>query len=206
MKSFLRALPKKWICALVAITMLSSCANELKLVKINNEDPVYVKKHDLKKSTENVVAAVSDAKLTNEVTLANMTTELTNKAQLTETPDASSAVFVSTQTTPSVSSETKTMCQLVKEKMAENAVISALPAKAQQKMENFVVKRVAKIEAKHKAKAAAAAPAIINREFTIGLIILLAGILLTAVVDGTLGGIVSVVGVVLMVIGLIHGV
>ncbi|POY36951.1 hypothetical protein C3K47_07760 [Solitalea longa] len=175
----------KTVGLLSIVLLATSCSNELKFVKVKSTEPVYVR------TTEAVqIEAQSTETRAQE-------TENTEALVSNVTPDGAA------QATESLTGQQTTSTrQLVRSEMSKNVAFNKLSASQQEKVEKLITKRVDKVVAKKKAAPAPAPNVQFTRIMLIGLIILLAGIILGAIVGG-LGWIAFVVGLGLIVYGLI---
>lgn len=173
---------------LLSLTLFAaSCANDLKFVKVKgNESNAVTQRTEAKTETRAYAIQKTDAQ--------GAKTE-----QAPAKPEGSEVVA-----TENLMAEQQTSTkQLVREEMKKNSTFNGLSESQQQKVENMIAKRVDKVVAKKKAASPAPAPNVeFSRIMLIGLIILLAGILLGAIVGG-LGWLAFVVGLGLIVYGLI---
>ncbi|MCO4293341.1 hypothetical protein NF867_10740 [Solitalea sp. MAHUQ-68] len=171
---------------ILSIALLAaSCSNELKFVKVKSNEPVYVRNTESDKNEE-----VSVEKQEQEIVNTPVAVSYT-------APDGSAQASESL-----TGQQTSSTRQLVREEMSKNAAFRKLSATQQEKVEKLIAKRVDKVVAKKKASPAPAPSVEFSRIMLIGLIILLAGIILGAIVGG-LGWLAFVVGLGLIVYGLI---
>ncbi|AFD09206.1 hypothetical protein [Solitalea canadensis] len=164
----------------------ASCANDLKFVRVKGNESTIAQRTEAKTETRAYAIQKTDAQ---------QPVRETAPAKPEGTEVAPSETLMAEQ-------QTSTR-QLVREEMKKNSTFNGLSESQQQKVENIITKRVDKVVAKKKAASPAPAPNVeFSRIMLIGLIILLAGILLGAIVGG-LGWLAFVVGLGLIVYGLI---
>ncbi|UKJ08111.1 hypothetical protein [Solitalea lacus] len=169
------------------VILASSCANELKFVRVKSTESMHAQKAQNEQKSEDVHPQGAQY-IEQEI----------------KTTTVYSAPDGSAETTESLTGEsnTTTTRQLVRTEMSKNEAFNKLSVTQQEKVEKLIAKRVDKVVAKKKTAPAPAPSVEFTRIMLIGLIILLAGIILGAIVGG-LGWVAFVVGLGLIVYGLI---